>query len=228
MRSPDPLARIDALAVDYDRTLTDAALRPHPRALAALRQARSRGRRVIVVSGRDLDFLQRELDGCADAIVAENGCVLLDPVRGPRRLAQGHERIHEVLDALPFDFERATILRSASLEHESALRAAFEAAGVEAALIRNRDRVMVAPMGVDKAAGVLAALELLGIAPERAAAAGDGENDLVMLRAVGYGVAVENAVPELKAEADHVTQGFGGEGLARWIEESWLASEVAA
>lgn len=227
MRSPEP-RDIMCLATDYDRTLTDSALRPSSRALAALDRARRAGRRVIIVSGRDVAFLEREVGHVADAIVGENGAIVLHEGRS-RRMGSGHERIRDALACLAIPLERGEILASADVEHEEMLREALARAGVEADLIRNRDRVMVLPRGVDKALGLLAALEALGIAPGRCAAAGDGENDLPLLSAVGYGIAVENAVDELKAIARHVTSRYGGDGLADWIDAAWLpAEEVAA
>lgn len=228
MPEADHLGRIAALAVDFDRTLTDAALRPHAGALAALRVARSRGRRVIVVSGRGLPFLAREVGDAADLIVAENGCILAGSDLPPRLLGSGGNAIHRALDTLGVPLERGEVICSLDAAHETRVRDALRASGVEADLIRNLDRLMVVPCGVDKAAGALAALRILGVPPERAAAAGDAENDLVLLRAVGYPIAVENALPGVKRIARHVTRGYGGAGIARWIEEAWLRAEVTA
>lgn len=213
------LRDLQALAVDFDRTLTDAQLRPAPEAIHALHRARRAGRKIVVVSGRTLAFLEREVGEAADALVGENGCFLL---HAGRTRTLGPEVDLTVLDTLGIAIERGAVLASADLAHEKQLRDALASAGIDAHLVRNRDRVMALPRGVDKAAGVLAALDALGIPPERAAAAGDGENDLVMLEAVGYAIAVANAVPELKAIADHVTGDEGGVGLASWIEEQWL------
>lgn len=215
---------LDAICCDYDRTLTDLDLRLSPRAVEALREARARGKKVVVVSGRDLAFLQREVGDVADALVAENGCFLHH--RGVRRLGPAVD-LRAALSSLDIPLELGEAIVSADLRHMSRLRAALDAAGVEADLIPNRDRVMVLPRGVDKALGVLEALTALGIDPRRAAAAGDGENDVALLRAVGYGIAVANAVDELKAIADHVSDEIGGDAVASWIQERWLV-EVAA
>lgn len=210
-----------ALAVDFDRTLTDESLRLVPRALDALARARKHGARIVVVSGRDAAFLAREVGSHADAIVAENGCFLIHGARPARRLGPTID-IPAALASLAIPWERGLAHASAALEHEQELRDALTRAGIDADLVRNRDRVMALPRGVDKALGTLAALETLGISPQRAAAAGDGENDVAMLRAVGYGIAVANAVPELKAIARHVCARAGGDGLADWIEREWL------
>lgn len=49
-------------------------------------------------------------------------------------------------------------------------------------------------------------------------AVGDAENDHAMLALCGYGVAVANAVPALKARAHLVTRGERGAGVAEVIE----------
>ncbi|HUR69767.1 MAG TPA: HAD hydrolase family protein [Candidatus Thermoplasmatota archaeon] len=225
--SPPSAAAVRALATDLDRTLTDADLVLVPRVLDALARARAAGGRVVVVSGRDLPFLRSHVGHVADAIVAENGAILLLPQGAPRRLGPSVD-VQGALARLAVPLERGEVLASADVEHEELLRATLVQAGIDATLIRNRDRVMVLPRGVDKALGVLAALDALGVAPEHAAAAGDGENDVPLLASVGYRVAVGNAVPELKAIAAHVPSQYGGEGLADWIEGCWIPALEAA
>lgn len=222
-------SEIKALATDFDRTLTDEDLRLSPRTLDALRAARRAGRKVLLVSGRDMDFLERTVGDAADLYVAENGCLVKRP--GEEAVPTCEMPPWDLRKALAearFEVDYQRVMASADVEHEPTLQAMLAAAKVEADLIRNKDRVMILPRGVDKAAGLLRALRLLGVQPEECAAAGDGENDLVMLRAVGYGIAVANAVPELKAQAAHVTRRPGGEGVAEWILRTWLPNEEVA
>ena len=40
-----------------------------------------------------------------------------------------------------------------------------------------------------------------------------------MLRACGVGVAVENALAEVKAAADYITASNDADGVAKWLEE---------
>jgi len=62
-------------------------------------------------------------------------------------------------------------------------------------------------------------LESLGLMPEQAAYVGDDVMDLPIVRYVGLGVAVANAVDEIKAHADYVTTRRGGEGAVREVIE---------
>ncbi len=62
-------------------------------------------------------------------------------------------------------------------------------------------------------------LEEVGVPAEKVAYVGDDLMDLPALRHVGFGVAVANAVDEVKQGADHVTAHAGGEGAVREVIE---------
>jgi HAD superfamily hydrolase (TIGR01484 family) len=220
-------SEIKALALDYDRTLTTEDLRPVPRALDLLDAARRRGLKVIVVSGRDMAYLDRVLGRHADALVAENGCLWKLAGGAPQETRPRLGDVRKALEGLDVETEFGEVLASMDAAHHDRLADHFRARGFELDLVRNRDRVMVLPRGVDKAVGLLAALRALGVAPHDCAAAGDGENDVPLLRAVGHGIAVLNAVPELKDEADEVVPLPGGEGIAHWVSERWLPAQGA-
>lgn len=61
--------------------------------------------------------------------------------------------------------------------------------------------------------------ELLGIPREEIMACGDGSNDIEMIRKVGFGVAMSNAIDEVKEAADYVTLSNDEDGVARVIEK---------
>ena len=48
---------------------------------------------------------------------------------------------------------------------------------------------------------------------------GNGMNDLSMLKAAGFGVAVANAVPEVREQVPYVTASNNEDGVARAIEK---------
>ena len=52
---------------------------------------------------------------------------------------------------------------------------------------------------------------------ERVMSFGDSPNDIAMLKESGFGVAVENALPEVKAAADYITASCDNEGVAKAI-----------
>jgi Cof subfamily protein (haloacid dehalogenase superfamily) len=79
----------------------------------------------------------------------------------------------------------------------------------------------LAPLGVSKASGLERVVEALGLEAEDALAIGDGRNDIEMLRWVRRGVAMGQAVEEVRAAAHHVTESVYDDGVAveldRWF-----------
>ena len=57
------------------------------------------------------------------------------------------------------------------------------------------------------------------VRPEEVAYMGDDFTDLVVMRRVGFAIAVANARPEVKREAHYVTEATGGNGAVREVVE---------
>lgn len=70
------------------------------------------------------------------------------------------------------------------------------------------------PKGIDKAQSLLRLLGKINLTPADLMAFGDGYNDLSMLKLAGMGVAMANAAPEVRAEADCVTLSNEEDGIA--------------
>lgn len=70
----------------------------------------------------------------------------------------------------------------------------------------------------NKGTALLALAGSLGIAQQQVMAIGDSDNDIEMLKAVGYGVAMGNAQPAVKQAADYTTLGCDEDGVAAAIE----------
>ena len=81
------------------------------------------------------------------------------------------------------------------------------------------NNVEVMPSGVDKGKGVALLAKSLGIAMDEVMALGDEENDVPMLRAVQYGIAMENGSAEAKAAAKYVTDSNDRCGFAKAVEK---------
>lgn len=77
--------------------------------------------------------------------------------------------------------------------------------------------------GVNKGTGLVNLGRLLGIRCEEIMACGDGDNDEVMLREAGLGVAMANAEEQVKAAADYVTLSNEEDGVAAAIEKFVLS-----
>lgn len=76
----------------------------------------------------------------------------------------------------------------------------------------------IAPSGVDKASGLTFVCEQFGLTAADVLAIGDGRNDIEMLLWAGRGVAMGDAVDEVKHVADAVTGTFGELGVAVELE----------
>lgn len=79
----------------------------------------------------------------------------------------------------------------------------------------------IAPVGVDKASGLARVAGELGVDARDVLSIGDGRNDLEMLAWSGRGVAMGQAIEEVRAAADAVTAQVADDGVAlelrRWF-----------
>ena len=66
-------------------------------------------------------------------------------------------------------------------------------------------------------------VEHIGIELTDVIAFGDDLNDLGMLKLAGTAVAVSNAIEEVKAVADHITESNDQDGVAKFLERTILA-----
>jgi hydroxymethylpyrimidine pyrophosphatase-like HAD family hydrolase len=219
-----------ALASDYDGTLAEHG-RLAPATRAALVRLRRSGRKVILVTGRELVDLRRVCPELTlfDRVVTENGAVLVDPIVGAERLlAQGAPpELFVQLGERGLSFlYRGQVIVATTEENETLLQESLRAVGLDWRLILNKGAVMALPAGVDKAFGLRAALEEVGVDPESTVGVGDAENDVSLLEACGLGVAVAGALESLKAIADLVTPSDHGEGVVELID-CWLTDGLA-
>ena len=84
--------------------------------------------------------------------------------------------------------------------------------------------VDIIPAEGGKALGIQAVLDHYGIDKSETMAFGDGDNDLDMFDAVGFSVAMGNAVPQLIAAADYVTADVDDDGIAKALRHFGLIS----
>jgi Cof subfamily protein (haloacid dehalogenase superfamily) len=78
----------------------------------------------------------------------------------------------------------------------------------------------IAPFGVSKWSGILRLAESWGVRPDEICAAGDDVNDIPMIEAAGLGVAMGNALDEVKAAADRIAPSHDADGLVQVVD--WL------
>ena len=212
-----------ALCTDYDGTLaTDG--RVLPETLSALERLLASGRRLVLVTGRELDQLQEvcpRLD-LFEYVVAENGALLYQPSTGQETPLAAPPPASFVSTLKQRGVGRISVGRVivATWEpHETTVLATIRDLGLELQVIFNKGAVMILPAGVTKASGLAHALSQMEISPHNAVAVGDAENDHALLASCECGVAVANALPTLKSAADLVTAADHGAGVVELIDE---------
>jgi hydroxymethylpyrimidine pyrophosphatase-like HAD family hydrolase len=210
-----------ALATDYDGTLAEGGTVAEE-SWEAVQRLRDSGRKVLLVTGRELDDLRAicPLDRF-DRVVAENGGVLFRPATGeevvlaPPPPADFVRELHE--RGVPCSVGRNIV---ATVEpFQTAVLQAIHDLGLELHVIFNKGAVMVLPSGVNKATGLQAALAELELSPHNVVGVGDAENDHAFLDLCECSAAVANALPTVKQHADLVTRGDHGRGVIELIDE---------
>src|SRR5262249_16767430 len=161
-RRMNPAPRIVALATDYDETLAAEGRMAAP-TVAALERLKASGRKLILVTGRELEDLLRVCPEITvfDCVVAENGAVLYLPAS-------------QTTGSLAFpppprflQMLRQRAVRPLSVEHSivapvhdkyKIVRAKTRELRLAAKIIFNRDALMILPAGISKGTGLEAAL----------------------------------------------------------------------
>lgn len=214
-----------ALACDYDGTLAHRGVIASS-TLQALQRAKASGRKLVLVTGRQWDDLLRLVHDITvfDRVVAENGAIVHEPAKGSLRSLGApppEEFVARLIECgVPISCGR--VICSTHVAFAPPLLHAIQEKGLALQVIYNRDSAMVLPAGVDKASGVSAAADDLGIPLSQMVGIGDAENDEALLTRCGLAVAVDNAVESIKAIADYVTPAPDGAGVARFIDEHLL------
>jgi HAD superfamily hydrolase (TIGR01484 family) len=213
--------RYRALATDYDGTVAHHGTIA-PETFESLEALKRSGRALLLVTGRELPDLERtcpRLD-IFDRIVAENGALLYTPAtRTERVLAEPPPAIlGETLRARGVDkISIGKVIVATWEPHEGTVIETIRDLGLELQVIFNKGAVMVLPSGVNKASGLKAALNDLGLSAHNTIGVGDAENDHAFLSVCECGVAVANSLPALKERADITTLGVAGDGVRELI-----------
>jgi hypothetical protein len=211
-----------AVATDYDGTLArDGSV--NAKTIAALLRCKESGRRLILVTGRELPDLRNVFSQISlfDRVVAENGALIYDPA---------NEKENVIAEPPPAIFVRR--LRERNVEplsigrsivatrepHGTTVLEVIRELGLELQIIFNKGAVMILPAGMSKAVGLQEALRELEISAHKVVAVGDAENDHSFMQACGCAAAVANALPTIKAAADIRLAGDHGDGVIELVE----------
>jgi len=211
-----------ALCSDYDGTLAHDG-RLTDSTIASLERLIASGRRLVMVTGRELPEL---LDVCPridlfEYVVAENGALLYCPKsREEKPLAEPPPKAfaEELRKRGVGRVSVGRVIVATWEPHETTVLQTIRDLGLELHVIFNKGAVMVLPAGVNKASGLKRALDAMGLSPHNAVGVGDAENDHAFLSLCECSVAVANALAGVKDKADIVTRGARGEGVSELIE----------
>ncbi len=220
-----------ALCCDYDGTIAHHGRVDEP-TLAALKRLRESGRKLVLVTGRELDELQTvfpHLDLFA-RVVAENGALIYRPETREERLldeAPPQVFVDKLIERGVGPISVGRVIVATWEPHENTVLETIRDCGLELQVIFNKGAVMVLPAGVNKASGLRAALAELNMSPHNAVGVGDAENDHAFLNICECSVAVANALESVKAKADIVTFADHGAGVTELIDEM-LADDLAS
>jgi phosphoglycolate phosphatase len=227
-----PRARLRAVVTDVDGTLTNADRRLDPLALEWIRRLETNGFPVVLATGNVLPIalaLHRFL-GLSGPIVAENGGILYARRAGrdtvellsDRRVA---ERAFRIARRAGLPVRR--LFTDRWRESEVALEPTVSVRAIRRVL---RDGpVAVESTGfavhlMQRGAGKLPALERalapLGFGPSACVVLGDGDNDVGMLRAAGFGVSFPSASARARRAAEYVTRAPFGRGFVEGLKAS--------
>jgi phosphoglycolate phosphatase len=221
------------VVTDVDGTLTDRSRRLDPVAVSAVRRLEDSGVPVILATGNVLPIslaLHRSL-GLTGPIVAENGGLLwMGEKMGPsrvERLADPRVARAAFRALLRAGLPVRRLFTDRWREAEVALEPTVSVARIRRAL---RDRevqvestgfaVHLMEAGAGKRPAVERALRRLGLTLHDAVVLGDGDNDVAMLRASGFGVSFPSASRRARTAARYVTRASYARGFVEGLKAS--------
>src|SRR6188768_2294034 len=215
--------RYHLLATDYDGTLADDG-KVAAETVTALNDVRATGRHIVLVTGRELDDLMSVYPDLAifERVVAENGALLYRPAtKERRRLADPPPPalLAALRRAGVSPLSAGEVIVATREPHEARVLEAIRELGLELQVIFNKGAVMILPAGVNKATGLMAALEELKISPHNVVGVGDAENDHSFLKLCERSAAVGGALPAIRDRADLQLAGYAGSGVRELAAE---------
>jgi phosphoglycolate phosphatase (TIGR01487 family) len=220
------LRLITSFAIDIDGTITEnGGGMLHLPAVLELRILERMGFKVIFVTGRSSfeAYTLAVFAGTTKISVAENGGVI---TRGPQdHLILGDKKICiEGYNVLRDNIDGIRSKPVFGRMSEVVLCRNFDI--VEAQKILNEHRLAlylsdskyayhINQRGIDKATGLIKALQILGLDASDSVAIGDSETDIPLFRSCGYSICLGHAEKNVKQNASQVVSARHGEGLVQ-------------
>jgi hypothetical protein len=217
-----------------DGTLTNADRRLDPSAIEWTRRLERRGIPVILATGNVLPIalaLHRSL-GLSGPIVAENGGMIYRRVDGRdhvERLADRRLALRAYRALLAAGVPVRQLFTDRWRETEVALeptvplaeiRRVLRETSIDVAAIGTGYAIHLMERGTGKLPALRLALRPLGIRVADCVVLGDGDNDVGMLRAAGFGVSFASGSPRARRAARFVARSRFAEGFVEGLKAS--------
>jgi HAD superfamily hydrolase (TIGR01484 family) len=214
--------RYHILATDYDGTIAHHG-GVDESTLAALDRFRKSGRRLIMVTGRELPELKTVFPHLEmfDWVVAENGAQLYRPTTQETILLGEPPPDKFIYELKRRGVERISVggcIVATWEPYEAIVLGTIRDLGLELKVIFNKGAVMILPAHLNKATGLSAALKRAGFSPHEVVGVGDAENDHAFFSICECSAAVANALPAVKERADIVLERDHGAGVSDLID----------
>lgn len=244
------MSKIKLIAIDMDGTLLNNKHEVTPYTLEVLKRAIEKGIYVVLSTGRGLSriSIHEELMALKQPIIATNGADIHyeagDAGEKSYLTKDSMKQLFAVINevGIPFwGFSEELMFENRQLTEDelaTCLKLGVQTTDLEL-LQRFYDKAKsikdievtksattnfeINKAGISKAYGLQKLCDYLNFTLEEVMCFGDSANDLKMFEAVGFPVAVENAIPQLKEIAHAITLSNDDEGVAKAIEKFVLA-----
>jgi hypothetical protein len=220
----------------------------HPEAVESIRRAEDMGIPVILATARTITHMKRMFENfdfkTSGPIIAENGGIVLNQRTGEEVLTGNMGKVKKASAVIMEKAKglvkiRHTLARRSDIVLEGPMEAIkriqriilSQNLGIDLTYThlpndlekkvepsKTKYIIFIKDPKVNKGNGLIIATKMLRIESTEAAAIGDAENDVSMLRVAGFGIAVANADQELKKVANLVTKGPYGRGAKEAID----------
>ena len=209
------------LCTDYDGTIAHDGKVDAP-TIAALEELRASGRKLVLVTGREIEDLQSVFDrlDLFERVVAENGALIYRPATREERVIGDPPPARFVEELRRRGVQNVSIGRCIVATwhpNEASVLEVIRDLGLEMQVIFNKGAVMVLPSGLNKAAGLRAALDEMNMSLHNCVGVGDAENDHAFLNICECSAAVSNALPAVKDKVDLVLEQEHGAGVRQLV-----------
>ena len=219
------------VAVDIDGTLTFRDRKLDIAAVGALRKAEDSGLPVVLATGNVLAFAEAAatLLGTSGPLIAEDGGIVFDPASGQEHVLGDRVEADRGLAALEREFgtlqqtrSSAARLTGLTLKRTIEAKAAeelFKREGLNLVAVDSGFAIHIRSPNVNKGNALRKVASLLKVSLVKAAAVGDGPNDIEMLKVAGLSFAVANSDEAVKRVCTRVTDEPHGKGVAEAIKK---------